>query len=115
MSATMHWSTESVYAADVQIPIFNESLDISVSAEVPMLDTERQPRRGNRYFPTLITVDGPSDYSMHPETARELAKRLIEAADAADAIDQPDTDACGHWAPCSVCRGTEPPSQDQPE
>jgi hypothetical protein len=103
-SEHLHWSTESVFSESVDIPIGDLVLDIGVSAEVPMRGATRVPRLGNRYYPTLVKVEGPDDYEMHPDTARELAKRLIEAADACDAIDQPDTAPCGHWAPCDYCQ-----------
>lgn len=96
----LHWTTEVAFSEEVAIPIFDECVSIAVYPEVPMRGDERIARRGNRYFPTLVEVEAPSDFKMHPETARELGQKLIAAADAADAIDLPDCDPCGHWSPC---------------
>jgi hypothetical protein len=96
------WTLESVYDADVVIPIGDESVSVKVSAEVPMSDDNyRLHRFGNRYYPTLIDVEVSHDkLTLHSDTARELAKALMAAADSADRIDNPDLDTCGHWAPC---------------
>lgn len=95
------WTSERVYSATVAVPMFNESVEIRVDPEVPVSeDNFRVVRRGNRYYPTLINVETPDSLTLHPDTARELAQRLIAAADAADAIDAQDCDPCGHWAPC---------------
>lgn len=96
------WSLRPVYRADVSVPIGCESVSISVDTEMP-ISAENYPvvTRGNRYYPTLIEIEVSGDaLTLHADTAREIAQRLIAAADAADACDLPDTDACGHWAPC---------------
>lgn len=95
------WTTEPVYSATVAVPIFNESISISASVEVPV-DEQNYPvvRRGNRWYPTLIEIEAPASIMLHPDTARELGQRLIAAAEAADLADLPDTDTCGHWWPC---------------
>src|SRR5690606_35050536 len=100
------WTTESVYSATVDLPIGDTSVEIAVRAEVPMsAENYRVHRRGNRYWPTTVRVElDDADLDLLPQTARELAQRLVDAADAADAIDNPDTDTCGHWAPCD-CGG----------
>lgn len=100
------WTTERVYSATVDLPIGDTSVEISVRAEVPIsAENYRVHRRGNRYWPTTVRVElDDADLDLLPQTARELAQRLVDAADAADAIDNPDTDTCGHWAPCD-CGG----------
>lgn len=101
------WGLESVYAATVAVPVHADMVEIDVSSEVPYSeDNYRVERRGNRYYPTLIDVELTStSLTLHSETARELGQKLIAAADAADAIDGPCTDVCGHWAPCE-CHAT---------
>jgi hypothetical protein len=96
------WSLEQVYAVDVTVPVFNELVEIRVSAEVPMsADNYRVHRRGNRYYPTLVEVECPDKMTLHACTARTLAKALLDAAEAAERVDDADTDPrCGHWAPC---------------
>lgn len=95
------WSSESVLSIDVKIPIFDESVSITVDAEVPMSkDNFRLQRRGNRYYPTLIHIEAPKDMTLHACTARDLARALIQAAEAAEKVDDADSAPCGHWAPC---------------
>lgn len=95
------WSTESVLSLDVKIPIFDESVSIAVDAEVPMsAENFRVQRRGNRYYPTLIHIEAPADMTLHACTARDLARALIQAAEAAEKVDDADTAPCGHWSPC---------------
>jgi hypothetical protein len=102
------WTTERVYEATVDIPIFSELVSIAVNAEVPISgDNYRVQRRGNRYYPTLVDLDvGKESLLMHGDTARRLGQALIAAADASDAVDQADCDPCGHWAPCD-CKQAE--------
>ncbi len=96
------WTLESVYAIDVTVPIFDDVFSITVKAEVPMSDENfRVHRRGNRYYPTLINIESPREMTLHACSARELARALLAAAEAAERIDDADTDTrCGHWAPC---------------
>jgi len=84
-------------------------LEVTVGAEVPMSRSlGRLPRRGNRYWPTMVTVTlGHRDRngevmtdSMLPENARSFAAALLQAADLAEQTDAPDADECGHWWPC---------------
>lgn len=96
------WTLRPVYAATVDVPIFQQRVEITVDTEVPVSD-DNYPlvTRGNRYYPTLVdVVIGDEKLLMHGDTAREFAQRLIAAADAVDACDVPDSDTCGHWAPC---------------
>ena len=82
---------------------------VEVRAEVPISRTYgRLPRKGNRYWPTMVRVDlgfvrdgEPMTSTLLPDDARTFAAALISAAELADATDKPDSDACGHWAPCS--------------
>ena len=92
-----YWSEERVFEEFVDCGV-QRGISVHVDAEVPMsADNYRLVRRGNRYWPSLVNV-GTS--WMHPGEARVLAAALIRAAEAADAIDQPDADVCGHWFPC---------------
>jgi hypothetical protein len=108
MNEPLYWTLENVFSAEVEIYLGNELAEISVDAEVPMRGRERQPRRGNRMYPTFIDLDlsmrdAPSKgfrVTLDAETARDLAMRLLEAATHADLIDLPDVDTCGHWFPC---------------
>lgn len=102
------WTQETVFSASVDT-VIDGLIEIVVKPEVPIsAENYRVVRRGNRYYPTTIDVEvfGRS-FWMHTNTARELAQRLIQAADAADAIDLPDIDACGHWAPCDCGKTAE--------
>jgi hypothetical protein len=102
VSQSMHWGLESVFSDSVTFAVFQEWVELSAQAEVPMVGTERQPRRGNRWYPTMITMEVSHDHcSLFPHEARALAERLIAAAVACEAIDNADTDVCGHWWPCS--------------
>lgn len=103
------WGSRTVYEQTVGIPVDDETVSIEVQTEVPVsADGYPVVTRGNRYYPTLVNVELDSrSLTLHSNTARELAARLIEAADAADRCDLPDTDACGHWAPCDCGRKGE--------
>jgi NTP pyrophosphatase (non-canonical NTP hydrolase) len=96
-----HWTMVSVYSREMDL-IGRRDFAVHVETEEPRNEAqERVVRRGNRYYPTTVTIDvGDADVWMHPAEARELAAYLIEAADVADACDLPDGDKCGHWAPC---------------
>lgn len=99
------WTLERVFSVDVSIPVGHDSVSISVDAEVPIsAENYRVHRHGNRYYPTLIELHGGGDLTLHACTARALARALLDAAQAAERIDEADTDPqCGHWAPCD-CR-----------
>ncbi len=96
------WSLRSVYSETVDIPIGREFVEVSVDTEVPISEEDYPVvTKGNRYYPTLVSLGiGRESLTLHGDTARELAQRLIEAADAVDRCDLPDTDTCGHWSPC---------------
>lgn len=96
-----YWDLERIYDEVFEVPIGDHHGYITVDAEVPRTKAgERLPREGNRWYPTLITVEGPGDMWLHASSARELGQKLIAAADAADVIDKHDEAPCGHWKPC---------------
>jgi hypothetical protein len=103
------WTQEQVYGVDVSIPVFDEQVSIRVQAEVPVSgDNYRVQRRGNRYYPTLIHIEAPESMTLHSDTARSLARALIAAAEAAERVDDADTDRrCGHWAPCDCSESSQ--------
>jgi hypothetical protein len=106
MSDVAHWICEYVYNEHVSVSVGGACL-VSVRAEVPInYGGERLERHGRRCYPTWIELHA-DDVSLTPQEARVLAQRLIEAADVAQAIDDPDTDACGHWAPCEPCKSAD--------
>lgn len=98
---------------------YNGWLDIHVSSELARNGRGTLvPMSGHRYWPTCIKltyyerrgIEGLTEIhepsvdlftaGLTAELARELAAKLIEAADRADALDKPCCDPCGHWAPC---------------
>jgi hypothetical protein len=106
-----HWESEVI--GRFEWDDLSAQRTIEVSGEVPMsLTGTRLPRRGNRYYPTMVTIalgyhdrDGePITDTILPENARSLAAALLKAADLAESTDQPDSDACGHWWPCAGCK-----------
>lgn len=104
------WTTETVYSGQWESTVFEHQATIKVDVEIPVSeDNYVLHRRGNRYYPTTIDLDFSIDWfhSLFPDEARELARLLNEAADAADAIDEPDADKCGHWYPCDCKNGTK--------
>lgn len=98
----LHWTTETVFSEEWEASVLRSAVAVSVVSEVPMRGEERQPRRGNRYYPSWIDVDLEDAFLGHvfPDEARELARILVAAADRADEIDNADVDVCGHWWPC---------------
>lgn len=94
------WTSETVYSAEWESSVHRDEGEIVVHAEVPISeDNYVVVRRGNRYYPTMVDVDFSADWlhSLFPEEVRDLAAKLIAAADAADAIDKPDTNEDGTW------------------
>jgi hypothetical protein len=77
-------------------------IEVKVDAELPMsADNFPLVRRGNRYYGTFVEIySGDERMMLFPSEARQLAELLIQAADTASALDNGDTDRCGHWAPC---------------
>jgi hypothetical protein len=102
MRTAVSWSIETIVRT-FELRALTDSLVVSVAAEVPSDGNgKRLPRFGNRYYPTFVdlSINGDETLIFHADEARELAGKLLAAADAADRIDVPDTDRCGHWAPC---------------
>lgn len=99
------WNDEEVWSCVLNDSIGpDDVVELSVRAEVPLReDGRRVVMRGNRYYPTWVTAHLPKRIQLHPEQARTLALKLMAAAEACDAVDLPDLDACGHWWPCD-CR-----------
>ena len=96
------WDTEVAWERVLTIGPWGEPVEMSVDAEVPRReDGRRVVLRGNRYFPTTVDVLFPAEAKfLSSDDVRLLAAALNEAADAADAIDAPCADLCGHWWPC---------------
>lgn len=99
------WGTETVWERVVECGVFPDDLaELTVRPEVPYAENGmRVHRRGNRYFGTHVDAMFPTSAWLMPDDARRLALALLAAAEAADAIDNPDLDECGHWWPCD-CR-----------
>lgn len=105
------WELETVQAFDWS-DLGMDSYYVKVRAEVPYTkDHHRIPRRGNRYWPTLIDLETglfrhgeEITVMLMVEDARSLAAALNKAADVAEQTDKPDLDACGHWWPCNGCK-----------
>lgn len=100
-----HWGIEKVYTAAVDVfEIDGELVEIQASSERPFDANDRPlPRRGNRYWPTLVRMEGACCdlTALTPEQARLLGNALLRAADVAEATDIEDVDVCGHWWPCA--------------
>jgi hypothetical protein len=102
------WTTETI--AEVPVETMVERVSIRVLSEIPMTQNGGVlPRKGNRYYPTMVELwlgwhhtDGsPETNTMLIEDARAIGRALLDAADKAEAVDRPDMDVCGHWAPCN--------------
>jgi hypothetical protein len=102
------WSLELVHQDVFDGPL--ATAEITVEAEVPY-DSENYKvhRRGNRYYCTgvRIDVDGGFLHLLNPEEAQKFAEAVKRAADVAEAIDEQDSDPCGHWHPCD-CQAAAP-------
>lgn len=100
--AVVRWGEEVL--SDVYVEDFAGKPDwfeIVVRTEVPFAsDGTRLPRRGNRYWPTTIHING--EFALSSD-ARSLGDALIAAADLADATDSADSLPCGHWV--NACDG----------
>lgn len=85
------WTSKTVYSADWQAAVFEPTASISVSGEVPVSEDNYILRRTseNFYWPSSVSVEfsDPDMGWLFPEEARELARLLIEAADAAEKYD----------------------------
>jgi hypothetical protein len=96
------WESEVIWQKVWAEGIYPDAVaEITVAAEVPRDEHGRRVHlRGNRYYPTMVEIDWPDRMLLHPFMARELALKLMAAAGAAEAGDEPCEDACGHWWPC---------------
>lgn len=86
------WESESPYSAVVDIPVGKDTVEVSVSLEVPRNENGRRCHRTveNYYYPALIDVEVSFEkLTLFPDTARELAAALIAAADACEKADVP--------------------------
>lgn len=85
------WSSKLIYEAEWDGVCFEPHADVYVRAEVPIsADNYVLHRtRENAYYPCSVSVDftDPEMHWLFPDEARELARLLTEAADAADAYD----------------------------
>lgn len=102
------WSSETIQEFDSGGAADNAR--IRVVSEVPQRkDGTPLPRRGNRWYPTMVEVwlgyrderGEEMTCTMLLEDARHLADALRRGADIAEATDKADVDTCGHWWPCS--------------
>lgn len=90
------WEWESVYSAEVSVPVGDETISISVGCEVPRSERGRRCHRTveNCYYPALIDLEASSEkVTLFSSTARELAAALIAAAEACEKADVPVPDA----------------------
>lgn len=97
-----HWDLETIHASACATQLDGGDFCLTVQVEVPRdVLGQRLPLHGHRMWPTLVDVGvAVKSFSVLPSTAREMARLLVLAADVADAVDAPDTGACGHWSPC---------------
>lgn len=89
------WEWESVYSAEVSVPVHDDSISIRVGCEVPRKEDGRRCHRtaDNCYYPALIDLEVSCEQlTLFPDTARELAAALIAAADACEKADVPIED-----------------------
>lgn len=83
------WESETIHSAVVDVPIFQECVEIEATCEVPRAENGQRVHRTaeNAYYPPLVEVQTPEKLTLHSDTARELATALIAAADACDRAD----------------------------
>lgn len=101
------WTTEQVFYEAVEV-CGEIGLEITVEAEVPYSeDNYRVHRHGNRYYPTMPSVEWGNPIVIHAEDCDRIADAFKRAGEACREIDAPDQDECGHWAPCD-CENPRP-------
>jgi hypothetical protein len=97
------WESERVFTevfTDTITPV-DGAIEVTVDTEVPRDENGRRVvMRGNRYYPTMVNVEGPADMLIHGPAVAELADVLKRAAAKVREIDDPCSDLCGHWFPC---------------
>lgn len=95
------WESETVFNevfTDTITP--DRAVEITVSREVPRNKAGREcVMRGNRYFPTMVDVEGELGM-LHGDALERFAELLQRAAAKVREIDDPCSDLCGHWWPC---------------
>jgi hypothetical protein len=96
------WESETVFSevfTDTITP--DNAVEVTVDTEVPRDENGRRVvMRGNRYYPTMITVDGEPRACSTGRAQRVRRALLQRAADKVREIDDPCSDLCGHWFPC---------------
>ena len=92
------WTTETVWAEEVEMPSGSRTVPIAVSCEVCISEDNYIVHRvgDNVYYPAMIELAGTSFIT---EDIRRLAAALISCADRADALDAPILEARGLAAP----------------
>lgn len=120
------WELAEVFSEVWQASVYQIVGEVHVRAEVPISEENYVLERlGNRYYPTLIDLELTAEMGdlarrvvsvgdVFPDEAREFARILVAAADAADRIDLPDScSECGLWLDerggCSRCLGPRTP------
>lgn len=85
------WTSKVIHESEWAGSVFEPYAEISVRGEVPISDENYVLIRSedNFYYPTSVSVDFSSAelHWLFPDEARDLAQKLIAAADAADAYD----------------------------
>lgn len=99
------WELEVVWEKTIRVG-YDDVFEVVVTSEVPRMDDgQRVHRKGNRYWPTMIDTHGEVGRSHTADTLREVSAALLAAALAAESIDEPCQDSCGHWSPCDCSNG----------
>lgn len=82
------WDLECVYSASVDA--VTSTFYVAARREVPRNEQGRRVHRTteNACYRTLIDLEGPEAATLTPEDARELAAKLLEAADACERADE---------------------------
>lgn len=97
------WESETVFSEVFTDTIYpDNAVEVTVDSEVPRDENGRRVvRRGNRYYPTMIGVDGELGL-IHAGMADDFADLMRRAADKVREIDDPCEDRpwCHHWHPC---------------
>lgn len=91
--AVDHWGAEIALSLDWEPSLDHRIVEIEVEVEVPFgHDGKRLPRGPlTRYYPAMASVDVPPDAlsCLLEEDLRQLAAKLVEAADCIARLDGP--------------------------
>ena len=107
------WESETVYEAEWSAEVFELGAEIVVKAEVPISEDNYRLVRSdeNRYWPCSVDVElyrGKATASfpgLWSHEARDLAAKLIAAAEAVEAIDGANAcERCGAWRMVCACK-----------